>query len=145
MAIGESHSRPYRWISTTGLCLAVVRLGVPRGTADTLAQDPIARCQDLVRRQSNLPKFVPITWRVWDDPVPKKALPAAALEKIKTHDLLNDGGIGGVFRLKAINADLPAREVFAYCSYDNLFVWLQGIHDADVWRQFDPTGYILPH
>jgi hypothetical protein len=127
------------------LCLVILCHTSTSGIADTLAQDRIARCQDLVRRQSSLAEFVPATWRVWDDPVPKKALPVSALAKIKPHDLLYDGGISGVFTLKPVNAPFQAREVFAYCSFDNLFVWLQGVYEEGVWTQFNSTDYLLPY
>ncbi len=145
MTIGYRNSKRYRRIFTAGLCLAILwRAGVP-ATADTLAEGRIARCQDLVRRQSSLAEFVSATWRIWEEPVPKKALPAAAAREIKPHDLLFDGGIGGIFRLKAASAPFATRDVFAFCSFDNLFVWLQGVEDGGRWTQFDPGDYVLPY
>lgn len=134
-----------RVLLAAGVSFVMVVDAGTTGLADTLAQDRIGRCQDLVRRQSGLVEFLPATWRIWEDPVPKKALPAAALSKIKTHDLLYDGGISGFFKLKAANAPFQAREILAYCSFDNLFVWLQGIYNRGVWTQFDSTDYVLPY
>ena len=125
--------------------LAVIAAQVAAGArADTLEQTRIARCQDLVRRQSDQAEILAATWHSWEDPVPRQALPAAALAKIKAHDLLYDGGIGGLFQPKA-ESGAQARKAFAYCSYDNLFVWLQGIEEGGVWVQFGATDYIAPY
>jgi hypothetical protein len=77
--------------------------------------------------------------------VPKQALPAAALARIKTHDLLYDEGIGGLFEIKATTPAFQPRRVFAFCSYDNLFVWLQGVYDGRVWTQFGAADYVIPY
>jgi hypothetical protein len=127
------------------LYLAIVCLSSAPAIADAPGDSRIARCQDLVRRQSSRADFLSATWRIWEDPVPKKALPALAVTKIKPHDLLYDGGIGGLFRLKAATAPFATRDVFAFCSFDNLFVWLQGIYDVGVWTQFSSTDYVLPY
>jgi hypothetical protein len=125
--------------------MSIVCLGATYGIADTLAEARIARCQDLVLRESGPSEFPPATWHIWEDPVPKTALPAVALGKIKARDLLYDGGIGGLFEPTTIAAFGQARQVFAFCSYDNLFVWLQGIYDGGVWTQFNPADYIIPY
>jgi hypothetical protein len=125
--------------------LAIICCVGTSGMADMLAQVRIARCQDLVRRQSGLVEFVPATWRVWEEPVPKTALPGDALEKIKARDLLYDGGVSGLFRLKALTAPFATRDAFAFCSFNNLFVWLQGVEDRGRWTQFDPGDYVLPY
>ena len=88
--------------------MAIVCLSSAPAIADAPADSRIARCQDLVRRQSSGADFLSATWRIWEDPVPKKALPALAATKIKPHDLLYDGGIGGLFRLKAAAAPFAA-------------------------------------
>jgi hypothetical protein len=126
------------------LLFAVVGYIRAPAAADTLEQNRIERCQELVRRQSSLAGILAETWRVWEEPVPTQALPAAALAKIKARDLLYDGGIGGFFELKASAPSQP-RRVFAYCSYDNLFVWLQGVYDGGLWTQFDATDYVMPY
>lgn len=142
----DAHGRAaHRRFLVVCLCLATLCQTSTSAIADTLAQDRIARCQDLVRRQSSLAEIVPATWRIWDDPVPKEALPGAALGKIKSHDLLYDGGISGVFKLKPVNAPFQAREAFAYCSFDNLFVWLQGVYEEGVWTQFNSADFLLPY
>jgi hypothetical protein len=128
-----------------GLCLAIICCADTSSMADALAQVRIARCQDLVRRQSGLVEFVAATWRVWEEPVPKTALPGAALEKIKARDLLYDGGVSGLFRLNAVTAPFATRDAFAFCSFNNLFVWLQGVEDRGHWTQFDPGDYVLPY
>jgi hypothetical protein len=111
--------------------------------ADSLAESRIARCQELVRREAAGPvELLAATWRVWEDPVPRSAVPAAALGHIRGRDLLYDGGIGGQFRTSPAPS---APEVFAFCSYDNLFVWLQGVYGGGVWTQFDPADYVLPY
>jgi hypothetical protein len=111
--------------------------------ADSLAESRIARCQELVRREAVGPvELVAATWRVWEDPVPRSAVPAVALGHIRARDLLYDGGIGGRFRTGSSSS---APEVFAFCSYDNLFVWLQGVYGGGVWTQFDPADYVLPY
>ncbi len=111
--------------------------------ADSLAQSRIARCQDLVRREAARPvELLTATWRVWEDPVPRSAVPAVALGHIRARDLLYDGGIGGRFRTGPAPS---APEAFAFCSYDNLFVWLQGVYGGGVWTQFDPADYVLPY
>jgi hypothetical protein len=116
----------------------------PLWAADTLDQNRIARCQDLVLRQAEQATILPRSWHSWEDPVPRTVVPAEALGKIKGRDLLYNGGIAGYFELKAAPAG-PFRKVFAYCSYDNLFVWLQGIDDNGVWTQFSATDYIAPY
>jgi hypothetical protein len=127
------------------LLFAVVGYVPAPAAADSLEQNRIERCQELVRRQSSLAEILPKTWRVWEEPVPKQALPAAALAKIKIRDLLYDGGVGGFFEPKATTSLSRPRQVFAYCSYDNLFVWLQGIYDGGLWTQFDATDYVMPY
>ncbi len=37
------------------------------------------------------------------------------------------------------------RDAFAFCSFNNLFVWLQGVEDRGRWTQFDPGDYVLPY
>jgi hypothetical protein len=133
-----------RAIAAVLLFVALGSLPAP-AAADTLEQNRIERCQALVRRQANLAEILPKTWRVWEEPVPRRALPVAALAKIKTRDLLYDGGIGGFFELKATTSASRPREIFAFCSYDNLFVWLQGIYDGGLWTQFDATDYVMPY
>ena len=142
---GASKGATQRRFLAAGLSMSMVCLGVTHGVANTLAEVRIARCQELVRRQSDSAEILPASWRIWDDPVPNEELPAAALGKIKAHDLLYDGGIGGLFKLKTATATGQAREVFAFCSYDNLFVWLQGIYDSGVWTQFNAADYIAPY
>ena len=133
-----------RAIAAVLLFVALGSLPAP-AAADTLEQNRIERCQALVRRQANLAEILAKTWRVWEEPVPRRALPVAALAKIKTRDLLYDGGIGGFVELKATTSASRLREIFAFCSYDNLFVWLQGIYDGGLWTQFDATDYVMPY
>jgi len=141
--LATSLCRAGRFAAGAALLLVVVAQA-PLTAADTLEQNRIARCQDLVRRQSNRAMVLPDSWHSWEDPVPRKVLPAEALGKIKARDLLYDGGITGYFEFKAASAGQP-RKAFAYCSYDNLFVWLQGIDDDGVWTQFTATDYIAPY
>ena len=126
----------------SALCVIVVSLLTAPCAADTADQVRIARCQELVQRQSGAVTFRSPSWRVWADPVPTNVLPRAALGHIKAHDLLYDGGVGGLFTPKTASG---APEVFAFCSYDNLFVWLQGIYDGGVWTQFDARDNIVPY
>jgi len=126
-----------------GFCAVIGCLLAAPGAADTADQLRIARCQQLVQRQSGAVTFRSASWRVWADPVPRNILPAAALAHIKAHDLLYDGGVGGLFTPMAASGQ--ASQVFAFCSYDNLFLWLQGIYDGGVWMQFDAAEYIVPY
>jgi hypothetical protein len=72
-------------------------------------------------------------------------LTAAVRSHVKLHDLLYDGGITGLVKLKPAVTPGRPREAFAFCSYDNLFVWLQGLDEGGRWAQYSPTADILPY
>ena len=133
---------PCRWI-ISGLYVIVFCLLAAPGASDTTDEVRIARCQQLVQRQSGAVTFRSPSWRVWADPVPANVLPKAALGHIKARDLVYDGGVGGLFTPKTASGQGP--QVFAFCSYDNLFLWLQGIYDGGAWTQFGATDYIVPY
>jgi len=113
--------------------------------ADQLAASRIGRCQDLVRREVAGVQFEDATWKAWDDPVPRSALTPAALGKVRSKDLLYDGGVTGLARRSTAAPSAQPGEIFAFCSFDNLFIWLQGLDDGGRWIPYGPADDTLPY
>ena len=134
-----------RRLRASVLSMLIVSIAGARALADSLADARIAKCQTLVGREVAGARVVAGSWKTWDHPVPKPALTAAALSHIRAHDLLYNGGIGGtVLRPYPLVPGGP-RQVFAFCSYDNMFVWLQGVDNGGHWTAFDPAEDALPY
>lgn len=128
-----------------GLAAAAVLAAAPVADADQLSASRIARCQELVGRALTGAQFEGTTWKVWDDPVPKKVLTPAALANVRPKEVLYDGGVTGMVRPKSAGGNAPSGEIFAFCSFDNLFIWLQGLDDGGRWTAYGRSDDILPY